>query len=494
MDSEYRENIRPADFSYFFRTLQSLVDLSEPDYRAYDFCRQYAMHDLATHHLTRFWTHTVISASHNEPAILHAMLALSGAHRGYVESQSGIDGRAPTDFVMPALAHYGKAVHQLQNRMTISSFENLQVVLITCVILLAFDIIHGRFREGSVHLSHGQQILRVLHSSASNKQSDDLYLPQETKSVLDELSYLFALIDLQSVNFTSTVPQLKLVDKLNADGDTPNPEELPHFSTFDDAWRSMLLLSNEVYHFSYPMANPLSDASRHDPALVVWQGRLLAKLKRWKDAFDSAPLRTAAFHTSSSSDSDYRSTSLRLNHAYLTTVVQIALSRGQEMVYDPLIPQFVKIIALCEELVTKLPVISLETGVIRPIFIVVCVCRHPHLRRRALRILSQAHKEAYWDSKKVEILLQEKMKLEEESAGYIYDQENPVPEDADLGEIIPESARWSEIRVTFPSDDYVVANLEFIRRMKKGTVGLITGDGEIEVREKLITLDSPCRE
>ncbi|KIW56259.1 hypothetical protein PV05_04932 [Exophiala xenobiotica] len=445
---------------------------------------------MATHQLSRFWTHTVLSAAHNEPAILHAMLALCGTHRAYCENRSAVANAVSTPFTTAAYAHYDKAVRCLWERIARTGFEELQVVLIVCLVLLTFDLIEGRYGEALIHLNHGRQILRQLHSSkVSGKDTTSLVLPQKAQSTLDEISYSFALMDIQSVYFGSQKPEFKLANSPGAD-ETVGFNIPPYFSTFDDAWHSMLLLTNEVYHFGSTIRKPEIAYSSYDPMLGFWQGRLLATLRQWREAFDSSPFRTATSSsaTSSNSAASARHTSLRLSHAYLTILVCTGLKLGDEMAYDPLLPQFSTVVALCEQLVSTLPSISLDAGVIPALFITCCFCRHPDLRRRAIRVLSRTGKEGHWDGKQIEMVSREKMILEEEDAGYIYDAEHPVPEDADLAEIIPREARWSESWVFFVSEDYTTVQLAFKRRKRTADGRVIPGDDGYEVKTKLVKI------
>ncbi|KIV81880.1 hypothetical protein PV11_04030 [Exophiala sideris] len=423
---ELHQGIRPVDTQFFYRTLQTLSELSEPDYQAYDFCRRYTMHDMATYHLSRFWTHTVLSACHNEPVILHAMLALCGGHRAYCESRSGVADAVSEQSLTAAYVHYNKAVRYLRDRIGRTDFDDLQVVLMVCLILLTFDLIEGRYGAALIHLNHGRRILKGIHGGAG--ACDSLLLSPKAQSTLDEISYSFALMDIQSVYFGSPKPEFKLAARSGTD-QTDCPSIPRSFNTFDDAWHAMLLLSNEVYRFGAIIRQPEIAYSPYDPMLGFWQGRLLAELKQWKDAFENSPFRRATSRTLSSVGGE-RYASLQLSHAHLTIVVGTGLMLGDEMAYDCLMPQFETVVALCEGLVTTMPSISLDAGVIPALFVTCAFCRHPELRRRAMRVLARTGKEGHWD------------------------------------DLIPRNARWSESWVFFVSEDYTTVQLVFKRKKR----------------------------
>ena len=81
------------------------------------------------------------------------------------------------------------------------------------------------------------------------------------------------------------------------------------------------------------------------------------------------------------------------------------------------------------------------------------------------------------------------MILEEEESEYVYDLGHPVPQDADLSEIIPRKARWSETLVFFLSEDFKLIELAFGREKQDGH--LVPGDDVYEVRKKLVKLSHP---
>ncbi|KAJ9604585.1 hypothetical protein H2200_010698 [Cladophialophora chaetospira] len=500
----HQKDIRPTDSLCFYRTLQSLADMPEQDYIAYDFCRRNTMQDLATHHLTHFWTQTVVSASHQEPAVLHALLALSGAHRTYIDNinQPAIPQETAKHLTMPSYIHYGKAVHYLQNRIPGSEMrqDELEVILIVCLLLLTFDIIEGRYNEALVHLNHGRRILKGLQRSIDNQSLSDqsavtLYLPQKVQSTLDDLSYSFALMDLQSITFGSDILQFKLAETLDADN-MQYPTAAQHqFSTFDDAWRSLLILENEIFHFT----TAVKQQGGLDQATIIWQSKLLTSLRGWKSAFDNSPLRRTRVRTPPTGVAPEHdpSSTLRLNHSYLTIVVGIALSFGDEMASDSFLPQFVTIVALCEDLVTRLPTISLDASLIPALYATATICRHPNVRRRALQTLLKSGREGHWDGKQVAMIATQKMLLEEEMAGYAYCDGRPVPETPEVvAETIPREARWEETWADFVDDEYTKVLLTFKRRKcdqkeVPWVGGSVNEEDKYEVRRKLVDLTQP---
>lgn len=460
------------------------------DYRAYDFCRRYTIHDMASHHLNQFWTRTVMSACHSEPAILHAALAVAGAHKAYCDKQSGESDVVGVSSLLTTstYSHYDQALWYLKKLMAVKTPQQYEAVLIVCLVLLTFDMIAGRYGEAHLHLIHGRRIIKDINNRKSDDVQVPLILPPAPSTTMDEINYSFALMDIQSVNFGSMKSHFKLVaDSKVSDGCCL---EIPmSFTNLDDAWRHMLLLFSECYSL-FDRINALGSRKYElltDDLGFRDQQRLhLAELAKWKEAFDNSSVRTMSTPRSSLADkAGIKATLLKIQHLTLHVCLSAALNVGNEMFYDTLTPKFRELVELCEDLLPSLATITVEIGIIQPLFLAGCICRHPVIRRRILHLLSRARKEGYWDSKLIGMITRERMVFEEELAGYVYDAEQPPLYDVDLALLIPRDARWSESWMFFVADDYSVAEVTF-RRRKLDLQLLIEGEDEHETRTKLV--------
>lgn len=427
-----------------------------------------------------------MAASHSEPAILHAALAVAGAHRAYCDNQPGESKIIGVRSVRTTstYSHYDQALRYLKMRIAVQSPQQREVVLIVCLVLLTFDMIEGRYGEAYLHLVHGRRILKDINNRDSDDVQVSLSLPPVTTSTMDEINYSFALMDLQSVNFGSLKPHFKLVTGTDLD-DNAFPTLPVSFADFDDAWRYMLLLFGRCYRLLDDI-NTLGSQKytllTNDLGFRGLQKAHLVELEKWKEAFDNS-----AFRTSSSAQSslDTKAAALKLHHLFLHICLTAYLQMGNEMFYDTLLPEFSRLVGLCEDLLPSLTAVTIETGIIQPLFVTGCVCRHPDIRRRILRLLSHPRKEGHWDSKLIEMITRERMIFEEEMAGYVHDENQELSYDVDLAQVIPREARWSESWMFFVKDDYSVAEVTF-RRKKLYPDRLTDGEDEHETRTKVI--------
>lgn len=110
--------------------------------QAFDVFRNRVTAQLSGHFDGWFWKRAVLQASHQEPIIKHATLALSGL------AQS-VQTKDPTRFLSQpdafegsfALQHYNRAIKELRSSAQRGHLR-LDVCLITCLLFAAFEVTH----------------------------------------------------------------------------------------------------------------------------------------------------------------------------------------------------------------------------------------------------------------------------------------------------------------------------------------------------------------
>ena len=105
-----------------------------------------------------FWDRLVFQASSVEPAVLHAVLALSSMQKR--EIHLGRDLRGRSERVLDAqeeftLRQTSKAISHLQPHFTTKSRDSIHVALVTCVIFICLEYIRGHYKSAQVHLKNG---------------------------------------------------------------------------------------------------------------------------------------------------------------------------------------------------------------------------------------------------------------------------------------------------------------------------------------------------
>jgi hypothetical protein len=151
-----------------------------------------------------FWDTLVLQASVTEPAILHAVLALSCAHRSTsiagVQSPSQSD--APDKQEQFCLRQYSSAISGLKPHFTSSSKASLRVALIACIVFTSLEFVRGHYQTAQVHLRNGLQLLGQLKVvSPAAQGTEPASLSKDEQSVDGWLAEQFSRLILQSTLF-----------------------------------------------------------------------------------------------------------------------------------------------------------------------------------------------------------------------------------------------------------------------------------------------------
>lgn len=461
-------DLRPEDNTTFQLRLSRFVDFDRADSAAYDFCRQYTVREISSGR--PFWTSTVLASAEHDPAILHALLALASVQRSKLDEVTGIQNQISSLMLNPGPTnkHYYKAVHLLRRRLEQKDKYSQIPVLIACLVLLSCDLVQSRYGEAFVHLQNGRRLLREMHNQGADSIESPFPLALKPSSIdrSHELAYEFALLDLQSANFGDLSSHFLLNDGSTDRNDLKIPTM---FTNLDDAWRYLVIVHNSLNHLVRMCSEDIigrDDGSPQSFRAVHEQIRLESWLRSWKIAFHNSALRPLVVPSAAITTSFQKQyASCLLRYTYLAVFTRTLLNIGDEMAFDHLLPEFAKIISLCEELCLTQPTVSIDTGVVQPLFILGCSCRHPDLRRRCIQVLSRAGVEGHWDSRLVRLLTKYRMETEEEEAGYVHHPNVQFPKDAALlSATIPVHARYTRAIALFQDTNYTQVEIQLQRR------------------------------
>ncbi|CAK7224964.1 hypothetical protein SCUCBS95973_005697 [Sporothrix curviconia] len=189
-----------------------------------------------------FWDVLVIRASFEEPAVLHAALALSTVHRrlggGEGISEDTGDRRAVAQSCREefTLRQYNKAIRHLMassstrgtlnaasttttttttSMISTADIASTRTMLVTCMLFTCLEFMRGRFQTGHTHLQNGVRLLGGLfgtsHSGLPLSDAAALYsfsvvrdrrFPRDNMDVIDQwLLEAFARMNLMTSQF-----------------------------------------------------------------------------------------------------------------------------------------------------------------------------------------------------------------------------------------------------------------------------------------------------
>ncbi|KAI6767675.1 hypothetical protein HG530_005684 [Fusarium avenaceum] len=338
-----------------------------------------------------FWSETVMQLAHTEPAIWHATLAVGAMHRRTEIMERGTEGLDEQSLVRRAETHYGKALSLAQDLTDEPKVAALATVLVSAACLL------GRWPEMQKHLMAGLKLvsskqdpapsLRVVESTLMKldlqamtfSESSSPY-PYETTAIAFPVTKFLALPLIQGVSY----------EELSAE--------------IFGLLRTYMILDDDYLQGSVAYGPWLTTQNLFLRRLIHWENRMAS--------FESKrPLRP--------SDETTR-LCIRLWHVTARILIK-ATPIGGETRFDSLLGHFeygIKTASAARKSISdsRLSSLSLEPGLVAPLWSMIHRCRHRALRHAGLAILANASRtEGMWSSHMTAPTIQAVVDVEEEN-------------------------------------------------------------------------------
>jgi len=399
---------------------------------------------------SRFWDRIVLQMCHVEPAVKHIVLALSSLHQ---LSEAMHDRDVALRHQRYSEQHYQRALSAAQGLMYSSTPEDIDRVLIACVIFTCYENVRGNYRASQIHASSGRAIM-AQHGERLRRLS--------RRNDLNEIQHLFARLDISAMAFE--VEQARYHYDMESFLAT-NPDLVPDaFKTVQEARAP--LIDHVRWVTVFGMA--IYDAVLHNPVdlpmLELERFKVHDNLVRWSSRFEQVVSQDAGA-------SPTLTRTLRIWHQLISIQVG-AHFYGSELRYDAFVPDYERLVINAEEVVDLLAQkpgknsFSFELGLTIPLFSTVQRCRDPHIRRRALRALRSGPKqEGSWGYPGAVLTAQQWMLFEELGLDVV-DKAADIPEwrrvmsvDADVNselgtaeliyDIVPSQGHDEELALSF---------------------------------------------
>ncbi|KAH7562639.1 hypothetical protein J3E72DRAFT_415629 [Bipolaris maydis] len=426
-----------------------------------------------------FWHATVIPALASEPAILHAVVALSAAHEcNFIPGQSvGTRER----FV---LKQYSQAISGLQPMLArTSDTQDVAVVLVTCMLFTFLEYLRGRHEIAETHLKNGIKLLgdgRVPRSSVMEQSIVRSFAALVTQRTLFSSDFHLSNPDI----FPHSLATLHLPSSIFA-----SPEAAK------DALDTILRRVTHTEHLlqtSQPHHQP-------SPSLEKTQSHLLTLLDSWhatylrtKSHLNSCPpdKDTPAFGSHpGSSRTPLSYTLLLMSHSSALIRAHTLLS-ASPLIYASHTRLFHRILSCARTIhiaysfAVQIPQnvnfehSICESGVVASLFYTAIKCRVRCLRHYAHASLDAVPRmEGCWDSPVVAKVVERVMGMEDQGVWDARKEEEKdlttLPEFEDLedeGVVLEEEKLFRSVRVEMREGGRAEARCE-----------RVGGDGEVEV-------------
>ncbi|KAH8647323.1 hypothetical protein BX600DRAFT_152845 [Xylariales sp. PMI_506] len=129
------------------------------DVRAVEyFCREAAV-SLSKPYDPYFWTTLVLQLSSSEPAVRHAVIALSSLYEGF-----SVQGQAGTELQRNgfALRHYNTAIQHVR------AASDESVTMVTCLIFVCLEVIQRNREQAITHSEHGLKLMQTIPATKTS--------------------------------------------------------------------------------------------------------------------------------------------------------------------------------------------------------------------------------------------------------------------------------------------------------------------------------------
>ena len=382
---------------------------NEDDVEHFDWIRHYATIKIPGTFRSRFWTTLVLQISMSEPAVLHALLALSSYHRQCIchsHPQSVVQGRSLNNMEQFALQHYNRAIRTLlQPAFSVHTYVSSRITLIVCLVFVSIDLLRGHFTAAQQQLHSGLELLAKVRSHCDMLVSQsctptDIWILEMFCRFRTHMEFFYLL----SGNLTVTTFS-----------DFELQTTVPGFVSINGAWLGLDRIFDRIVNLCrlVPPLKPLSSPAVESGAILRIQQDIQRDLASWLHTLEA--LREGSQSYDQATDAATAIKLLQDYHTVATIMVNVSLCPGQEEKYDEQTHLFLRLIrsmadsaasaqnnlhasyVVRHNVTRHLSIIDL--GWLPILYYVAVKCRISRIRSQAVKLMEFApHQEGIWDS------------------------------------------------------------------------------------------------
>ena len=373
--------------------------------------------------VSRFWDTLLFQAGLEEPAVSHAVLALSSVHKGGAFNANGQNkaDNGPNEQEQFMLKHYVKAISHLQPHFSIKDRASFRVALITCVTFVCLEFLRGHFMTAQIHLENGLKILGEMQMLSNS--DDGIFRPKHCFQSTDGwIVEAFSRLHLQVELFRHAYQHPCMI--LQAPG--PGTPALV-FHSINEAWQQLGRLLNKVFHLTHQARKQAvceCESLRNTHLLLEYQQCIRTELARWLETYEAFK-KVPQGHRPTQEEKGYQL--LNTYHTMASIIADTCLRPSDELAFDFHTTQFVLLIRQLASLQTMASTTCLvqalpgdmsrsviDMGWIPPLYYAAVKCRIHRIRLQAVRLLeSTSHREGIWDAQTAACVARKVMVMEE---------------------------------------------------------------------------------
>ena len=374
--------------------------------------------------------------SQTVPCVRHAAIALGLLHRSSMRgdsvSKDDVRERQPHAAQEARLHHsqtpliyYNRAIQFLleHNSANHDSSMKTAVTLLTCYLFICFDHLARDDAQAMKHLHGGVQLSHTLgQTEFRGKQADGDANLSEAQILLHHIASQIRRLDMQAVLFLVDWSPTETETQTTTTYHYPSPDDA--FESLDHAADQLQTLVARVMGLRNTAEQMLPTAKTSPPPPPLHHKVvLLGQLKTWARLFKNMLRRKQAGGDFYKSDLGTNPVETLLRAQHKTAWIFLnSYGPGRELEYDVYLPHFQQCVEWADEVAAahqrysgpSSPTFTPEIGILPVLYIIGAKCRHPAVRREALRILlRQPIREAVWDSVWTAKVLERVIEIEE---------------------------------------------------------------------------------
>lgn len=381
--------------------------------RAFQFFRHKTVRSSNSLIDARFWDRIVLQACHVEPAVKHAVLALSCLHQLSELPDVCEDKQRHRTY---AEKQHQKALEQARLLVASAKPQDVDRILIAAVVFICYEGVRGDYVASAVHIQSGRQI--VVNNRERLQQAS-------RRNDLKEIEQALYRLDVPALTFQDSSSPLSWT--LDEYTHTQPLLVVPDFKTVADARASLIDLVRWLLLVAHSIGDPVMPSEISVGRYELENAKGAVQLKIWRERFESLLMRDGT-----ASAPLCLVAMLRIWHTAATAFVE-AGSVGLETRWDNVQHLFADIVLLAEDVINEISKagnasFSVEMGYIDPLWLAASRCRDPQIRRRAIELLRACQRqEGMWESMGAAAVAQRWMEVEEEGLACVA-QASDIPE------------------------------------------------------------------
>jgi Fungal specific transcription factor domain len=358
-----------------------------------------------------FWNTLIMQLCHTEPAVRHAVNAISRAAR----NNEGVDTANKSTMLRSkdayALREYNSAMKSLGSRIKLNDTSKL-VPLVTCLLFTCLEFILGTVDSAMIHIRSGLQILDSCQPSSNPRFASSLEMASIQKHVAPIFFRINVLCTLFGIMHQDSVVTYQM-------------QEITHFSTLREARNSFFEIMDPVVKFIRNSGNKrckqdfdINDFGMDD---FVVQHELQKLLQQWNKCFEELITRLC---NSGQPTNECAVNIIRMQYRTISNWLSLCLSHEQ-CAADSHTTMFEEILELGSKVLlhraensagVDLGYFSFEMEIIPPLYYTAIQCRVPSIRRRAVELVRFApRREGLWDAHIARKLAERVIQIEEKN-------------------------------------------------------------------------------